>query len=155
MIESRMCDVAEKYKPTVEVVVEYPSPKSSPYVVLKAGPIILTESMVEERCQLPRQAKHRQANARLNYGLFSDLEETLPDDHPIYAILTHVPHWQKPEPLSVDLIFPNARYDGIEGPRIDLLAAFSGRAFVAPAAEEKISEPAPELKKDRKNRKAE
>jgi hypothetical protein len=153
LIESRMQEVASKYK-SLAVDVVFAGRQSSPYVVVKAGPIVLTESMVDGRCQLPREAAFRKQNARFNYGLFSQYEEELPDDTPIYAILSHVPHWKQAVPQFVDVIFPNVTYDGIIGTPFDLKQVFGSGVYDAPVAEEKISEPTPELKKNQKKRKA-
>lgn len=150
LIESRTLDIVSKFEGIVPVQA-YAGKDSSPYVVLKIGSIVLTESMVDIRCQLPREATHRRANAQGNRHLYSDYEDALPEGTPIYAILAHVPHWQLAAPKYIDVIFPNATYNGIEGKPIDLLTPFTGNIAIG---EEKVVEPTPTLKKDRQQRKA-
>lgn len=158
MVEERLYTIAKKY-PAIEATIENAGSKSSPYLLLKAGPCILTVSMLERGVVLPREAKFRQQNSRFNVHLFSGEPECAGDlQSDIYAILAHTPHACLSAPDAVRVIFPNSNYTDIHHTRIDLLKEFGGFGYtiMQPTSEEKVEEPKPELKRNNKeNRKAE
>jgi len=90
--------------------------------------IILTQSKVEQREKLPRDATFRKGYAESNQMLFDFMNEGEVSEFdleaPLYAIIVHLPaNDNKRLPEFVDIVFPNENYREIVG-RIKLLYKF-------------------------------
>lgn len=97
-------------------------------VFLLGGQIALTQSKVDAREQLPRDALFRGSYAETPQTLFAFMKEaetTLAVDgqRMLYGILTHCPSEVESMPLFVDIVFPDARYECVVG-RVCLLERF-------------------------------
>lgn len=91
--------------------------------------IILTQSKVEQRKTLPRDAEFRKGYAKSNQMLFDFMNEDeaseLEAEAPLYAIIVHMPpDDNKRLPEFVDIVFPDKDYKEIVGPIIELLDKF-------------------------------
>jgi hypothetical protein len=90
--------------------------------------IILTQSKVEQREILPRDAEFRKGYAKSNQMLFDFMNENeaseLDAEAPLYAIIVHKPaDDDKRLPEFIDIVFPDKNYKEIVG-RIRLLDKF-------------------------------
>jgi hypothetical protein len=107
--------------------------------------IRLTQSKVEQREILPRNAEFRKGYARSNQMLFDFMNEKevceIHSEEPLYAIIVHMPaENDEGVPEFVDLIFPDKDYTEIGG-RIRLLDKFP-RTIPETIQEEAIPEKA-------------
>jgi len=92
--------------------------------------IRLTQSKVEQREILPRNAEFRKGYARSNQMFFDFMNENevseIDSEEPLYAIIAHMPaENDKGAPEFVDILFPDKDYKEIVG-RIKLLDKFPG-----------------------------
>ena len=125
-IEDIMPDLAERIGNCVIKPRKNKAKNCSHRLILNNG-IILTQSKVEQREVLPRNAEFRKGYAKTGQLLLFDNEDEIPNldnESPLYAIITHMPIESDRNPWFVDIIFPDKDYKVILG-RIKLLDNFS------------------------------
>ena len=91
--------------------------------------IILTQSKVEQRGILPRNAEFRKGYAKSPQMVFDFLNEDeaceFGDEAPLYGIITHMPVLGNEKvPAFIDIGFPDRNYESIVGHSIKLLDKF-------------------------------
>lgn len=122
-IESELCDLVETF-PALRVDEAPNAKRNCHHRRILCNQVMLTESLVKQRSQLPREARFRQGYARSRQlHLF---EKQLPPepDSLLYAIVVHAPSSEdKASPAFVDVIFPDENYETILE-RIPLLEKF-------------------------------
>jgi hypothetical protein len=120
-IESALVDCLEKHR--VKVNAEKNIIGNCSHRLIVSDRILLTQSCVRFREELPRDAFFRLGYARSGQGyLFDDDRPPDPNSY-LYAIITHCPSGSIKTPAFIDIIFPDENYEKIIG-RIRLLDKF-------------------------------
>ena len=125
-LDDELAKLAEKYQDS-GISYEYKQcDGGTNYVQVNAGKVVLTASYVKDPGSVPRQAVFRKTLARDNGPwLFSDMEEEVSDDIPLYAILIHAPKYGNPRiPEFVNIRFPLENCKRWAPGKIDLLSMF-------------------------------
>lgn len=151
LFEREFRAIAGRYK--LKARTEWTQGESMPYTVVQAGPFLLTESKVDNRWELPREAEFRKHNANYNWTMFDDIDPDPPakKDPSYYAILTHVAHPSKPQPRSVNIVFPDGSYRR-PAKAIYLMEQFADLVTEVPVPEEVVKPAEPRLKEGQKKR---
>ena len=117
-IESAFSQFPRRFKnEKVQVTCRENSSKDSHRIIV-CGPILLTQSKVDRRSQLPREAEFRRTYAESpQLNLFDTSADEFVfaenDEDTLFAIITHKPAENMDQPEFVDVIFPDKNYTRI------------------------------------------
>lgn len=140
LIEDGLVHLAERFKKQGLSISAGKNLRNNSHRILVCGPIVLTQSKIESRRSLPRQADFRETYAKdPQLSLFQEMEDDLSTANKelsIYSMLVHRPSLDDRHPEFIDVIFPNRTYTAIVD-RIELLQTASVERQVAVAAEVK------------------
>lgn len=125
-IESMLCELSKKHS-EVRILRRLNAKRNCSHRLICCGRVTLTQSLVDRKITLPREAIYREGYARdPQYSLFGEEEPSI-EEAPLYGIITHMPVSSRDNGIvsSVDIVFPDKDYKIIVG-RISLLDRFPG-----------------------------
>lgn len=138
-IESMLCELTKRH-PEIQTMRRLNAKRNCSHRLVSCGGVMLTQSLVEHKKALPREAIYREGYARdPQYYLFGEDDPPI-EEAPLYGIITHMPVSGRENGLAafVDIVFPDQAYKVIVG-RIPLLDRFPGIVdVVSSTVQEKI-----------------
>lgn len=141
LIEEELGELARRFKEPGVLSRQNDAHNCSHNVLLLGDHIAITQSKVDARMALPREAGFRASYARSPQMVFDFAREeeacmSVEAEPILYAIVVHAPSDLASRPLFVDIVFPDAAYQEIVG-RVGLLEKFPDvTEHLEPATEE-------------------
>jgi len=125
-IESMLCELSKRHS-EVRILRRLNANRNCSHRLVFCGRVMLTQSLVERKKTLPREAIYRESYAHdPQYSLFGEEEPPI-EDAPLYGIISHMPVSGRDNGIAsfVDIVFPDKEYKIIVG-RVPLLDRFPG-----------------------------